>query len=81
MSRLASYSAQKRPASQGAAGAATWVIAGLFCAAFALMAVFFPFAIASGTNDVWSRVQGLFTSAEYSFGSHSASAQYPLYLR
>jgi hypothetical protein len=60
---------------------AIWLAGALFCAAYATMALLFPWAVASRTHDVWAMIQGVFTSADYSFGPHSAEAQHPLYLR
>ena len=61
-------------------GGAAWLVGAFFCAAFALMTAFFPMAVASGTRDIWVAIQGLFTSADYSFGPHSSVSKRPLYL-
>ena len=44
------------------------------------MTAWFPVAVASGTHDIWASFQGLFTSADYSFGPRSSLAQRPLYV-
>lgn len=58
-----------------------WLLAGLLCMAFGLMAVEFTLAVRADRAGTWATIQALLTGEAYTLGTGSAHAMYPVYRR